>query len=172
MNEHPPLSELQTMSTGETTGHETGDAATGLKDTDSARDASLVFYPISLDIEQHDDDDSDNDNNSAAAEDTGPSTPKHTKKNKQHHRTIIMDDKPLLEHAIQDCFQLAVSTHDATHTQAVWQPWEDHNHNSNKTFNNKHAPAAIPDVDWSKEQQALQSWIPRPLPLPAWAVPY
>jgi hypothetical protein len=202
MNEQPHLLELQPMSTSETVDqgpgaptrkssmllkgtehdddhdHDTGNSLIRDMDTSSAQpgDASLVFYPISLYVGPE-----ENDSNSDVAdpvEDTGQCTPMHAQKNKQHnmlHYRTILDDKPMLEHAIQDCFQLAMSTHDVTHTleKAVWHPWADDNHNLKEYEKIYHgSPAAIPCVDWNKEQEALQSWVPRPLSLPTWAVPY
>jgi hypothetical protein len=156
--------------------HQTGDSVTGNSQppadaADRVDVDAVAFYPISLGDEQDDDDDTTT---------AGKST-RTTEKLQKNKKWIICNTDqptPLLEHAIQDCFQLAIDTHDATSVdvveKAMWHPWNythntENNHDNDNPLQDKTA-AAIPQVDWDKEQEALRSWVPRPLSLPTWAV--
>ena len=68
-------------------------------------------------------------------------------------------DIPLYENAIEECFLLAVNSHDTPigeSPQTVWH-WND-------------MQTEVSKVDMELEEESLRSWVPRPMFLPSWAV--
>ena len=113
-------------------------------DAPEERGPQAVFHPIDLNSS---DDDTDDDEPETLVARTKPMFPKGA--------------IPTLEDAIQECLSMAVNTHDAPLdevSKAVWD-WQ--------VQSAKAHP--IPKVDPKTEEEALKSWIPRPLFLPTWA---
>lgn len=122
-----------------------------------------VFHPISLtgglmeDSDTDDNDDNDHDTN----DQKGPTTTlQSTTTMTTTNTTKTMGTIPLYENAMEECFRLAVESHDATSSQAVWH-WD-------KTIDKEET--IMLQVDPAIEEEALRSWMPRPLFLPTWAI--
>lgn len=104
------------------------------------QEPQVVFHPINLNDDESED---ENDVN--------------------NHKRVLPKNAtiPTLEDAIQDCFLLAVNSHDAEDvSKAVWD-WQ---------VQCGATTQPVPKVDPKTEEDALKSWIPRPLFLPTWAV--
>lgn len=115
----------------------------------SNKDSDTIFHPISL-TGLVDDDDSSEERASTKA----PAG--------QLEEASVKSNNLLSNHetAIEECFLLAVNSHDnivTTDAAAMWH-W-----NKKKTN--------IPDVDNELEQDSLRTWVPREMFLPTWAKP-
>jgi hypothetical protein len=102
------------------------------------KNAPVQFNPITLTSSEEDSDSDDEE--------------LHAKKKSANARAVLPISKiPLNENAIQECFLMAVRSHNNEH-QEEWH-W-----NENKK------------IDSKAEEEMLRSWVPRPMFLPTWAV--
>ena len=122
-----------------------------------AMDDSAIHmqYPIQLNL--HDDEEDAGDENDS--HDSHERTTVTTQTNKSIFKSS--GKIPLQENAIQECFLLAIKSHDnkAITASTLWQ-WRKPNDESTS------GPAVDPKV----EEEVMKTWNPRPLFLPTWAV--